>query len=81
MNYDEEQAIYEEEMELTEIYDPADPWTEEEEAGNTFQEPERVLSGEVKELTNTEKAILAEYKDRNESSFNNCFNNFLDDLY
>jgi len=36
---------------------------------NTFQEPERVLSGDVTELTNEQKAVLAEIKDQRESEY------------
>ena len=48
---------------------------------NTFQEPERVLSGEVTELTNEQKAILAEIKDQRESEQVQSFNNFTNDLF
>ena len=81
MTYDEEQEIYEQEMEFTEIYDPADSWIEEEEAENTFHEPERVLSGKISELTNEQKAILAEIKDQRESEQVQGFNNFTNDLF
>ena len=40
---------------------------------NTFQEPERVLSGDVTELTNEQKAVLAEIKDRRESEYLSAF--------
>lgn len=40
---------------------------------NTFQEPERVLSGDVTELTNEQKAVLAEIKDQRESEYLSAF--------
>ena len=40
---------------------------------NTFQEPERVLSGDISELTNEQKAVLAEIKDRRESEYLSAF--------
>ena len=40
---------------------------------NTFQEPEKVLSGDVTELTNEQKAVLAEIKDRRESEYLSAF--------
>ena len=58
-----------------------DQFIEDLEMFNTFQEPERVLSGEVTELTNEQKAILAEIKDRRESEHVQSFNNFTNDLF
>ena len=40
---------------------------------NTFQEPEGVLSGDISELTNEQKAVLAEIKDRRESEYLSAF--------
>ena len=48
---------------------------------NTFQESEKVLSGDVTELTNEQKAILAEIKDQRESAQVQSFNNFTNDLF
>ena len=48
---------------------------------NTFQEPEKVLSGDVTELTNEQKAVLAEIKDQRESEHVQSFNNFTNDLF
>ena len=48
---------------------------------NTFQEPERVLSGDITELTNEQKAVLAEIKDRRESEYVQNFNQFTNDLF
>ena len=51
------------------------------EAANTFQEPERILSGEVTELTNEQKAVLAEIKDRRENEYIQQFDQFTNDLF
>ena len=40
---------------------------------NTFKEPEKVLSGDITELTNEQKAVLAEIKDRRESEYLSAF--------
>ena len=48
---------------------------------NTFKETERVLSGDISELTNEQKAILAEIKDQRESEHVQSFNNFTNDLF
>ena len=48
---------------------------------NTFQEPERVLSGDVTELTNEQKAVLAEIKDQRESEYQQQFDQFTDNLF
>ena len=40
---------------------------------NTFKEPEKVLSGDITELTNEQKAVLAEIKDRRESEYPSAF--------
>ena len=48
---------------------------------NAFQEPERVLSGDVTELTNEQKAVLAEIKDRREDPYTQQFDQFTNDLF
>ena len=40
---------------------------------NTFKEPEKVLSGDITELTNEQKAVLAEIKDQRESEYLSAF--------
>lgn len=48
---------------------------------NTFEEPEAILSGKVTELTNEQKAILAEIKDRRENEYTQQFDQFTNDLF
>jgi hypothetical protein len=48
---------------------------------NTFEEPEVILSGEVTELTNEQKAILAEIKDQRENEYTKKFDQFTNDLF
>jgi len=48
---------------------------------NTFQEPEKVLSGDVTELTNEQKAVLAEIKDRRESEYVSAFDEVTSKLF
>ena len=40
---------------------------------NTFHEHARILSGDVTELTNEQKAVLAEIKDQRESEYLSAF--------
>ena len=58
-----------------------DDYINELEMENTFQEPERVLSGDITELTNEQKAVLAEIKDQRESEYVQNFNQFTNDLF
>ena len=51
------------------------------EAENTFHEHARILSGDVTELTNEQKAVLAEIKDQRESEYVQNFNQFTNDLF
>ena len=48
---------------------------------NTFQEPEIILSGKVTELTNEQKAVLAEIKDQRENEYIQQFDQFTNDLF
>jgi len=48
---------------------------------NTFHEHARILSGDVTELTNEQKAVLAEIKDQRESEYVQNFNQFTNDLF
>ena len=48
---------------------------------NTFHEHARILSGDVIELTNEQKAVLAEIKDQRESEYQQQFNQFTDNLF
>ena len=48
---------------------------------NTFEEPEAILSGKVTELTNEQKAVLAEIKDRRENEYTQKFDQFTNDLF
>ena len=58
-----------------------DDFINELEMQNTFEEPEAILSGEVTELTNEQKAILAEIKDRRENEYTQKFDQFTNDLF
>ena len=58
-----------------------DDFINELEMQNTFEEPEAILSGKVTELTNEQKAILAEIKDRRENEYTQKFDQFTNDLF
>ena len=58
-----------------------DSYIEELEAENTFHEHARILSGDITELTNEQKAVLAEIKDRREDPYTQQFDQFTNDLF